>query len=74
MSETEQPADLIELQAQMNDAVGAADADAVQRVFRALVAQRSAFARQTELYQKVLDKAFQYSDAHPEARKLRNLL
>ena len=32
MSETEQPADLIELQAQMNDAVGAAVAEAVQRV------------------------------------------
>lgn len=74
MSETEQPADLIDLQAQMNEAVTAADPEAVQRVFRDLVAQRAAFARQTEQYQLVLDKAFQFSDAHPEARKLRNLL
>lgn len=58
MSETEQPADLIELQGQMNAAVAAGDADAVQGVFRDLVAQRSAFARQTEQYQMVLDKAF----------------
>lgn len=50
MSEEERPADLIELQTQMNDAVAADDAEKIQSVFRALVAGRAGFARQTEQY------------------------